>query len=135
MVVSLRANDVARAKQKILQKLGEGYSLKRAATAGGVHRKTLTNWRDEDEEFDTQCSEAIEAGTDEIEDVALNQAKRGNGIVTMFLLNARRPDKFKRGVNKEDAAPSISFTLNIGNSVQQTVAVPEATRRGLLSEG
>lgn len=131
---SRQATDVAKQRAKILQKLAEGFSCKRAATAAGLHRTTLIKWRHEDSDFDEACAEAIEQGTDEVEDIALNQARKGNGIVTMFLLNARRPDKYKRNAQGNEA-PQVSFTLNIGNSVQPALDVSKTIRGDLLPEG
>lgn len=120
-------------QEKILKKLEDGYSPNKAARAAGIHRQTLKAWREEDEEFDYNCAEAVEAGTDEIEDVALGLAKKGNGIVCLALLNARRPEKFKRGTDRSEAPPPIEFTINIGNKVQQTLAVSEAGRGDIQS--
>jgi hypothetical protein len=128
--MKLTPSDEAKAKERILKKLAEGFSPKRAAVAGRIHRTTLLRWRKEDEAFDRACHDAIEEGTDEIEDVALNQARKGNGVVTMFLLNGRRPEKYKRRVEQSGIVDhEVTFTLKptgAGLQLRETVDVPGA---------
>lgn len=64
-------------KQVILEHLTTGKSQHIAAQAAGITRTTLTTWRREDEEFEALVLDAIECGTDLLEDEALRRAKDG----------------------------------------------------------
>lgn len=133
----LRPADKQRIQNRILKKLEEGFSLIAAAKAGGIDRHTLCTWRNNEEAFDKACHEAIEGGTDQIEDVALGLAKKGNGIVCLALLNARRPEKFRRdNKNPEGERAPVSFTLQIGsNTIRASLAVPDAAGSDVQPEG
>lgn len=55
---------------------------------------TYYRWRDEDPEFAAAVDEAIEEGTDVLEDIALRRAKKQSDTLVIFLLKARRRDKY-----------------------------------------
>lgn len=96
-----------------LTALASGLSVTGAAAASKVDVRTLYRDREQDEDFKTAWDMAIEQGTDALEDEALRRAKDGtarpvfhNGkkvgtvqehsdTLMIFLLKARRPDKFK----------------------------------------
>lgn len=125
--------DRKKKQQKILKKLTDGYSCRAAARAAGIHRQTMRAWRDEDEEFDQLCADAVEDGTDEIEDHVLAQSKRGVTIASLAALNARRPEKWRRTAKQgEEGPPPISFTLNIGAGAVHTPMALSETREGHL---
>lgn len=64
-------------KRIILEVLAQGWSYTRAGNHAGVSRQTIFHWRNEDPEFARQCEEAIEAGTDILEDEATRRAAHG----------------------------------------------------------
>ncbi len=88
-----------------------------AARMIGVGRRTLYKWRDSDDEFAGACHDASEDGIDVIEDVALKRAKDSSDRLLMFLLKARRPEKYReRGVyvypdkyGRHPVKPTIEF--------------------------
>lgn len=82
-------------KSRLLAKLATGASISASAKAAAVHRTTYYVWRDDDPEFARLADEAIETGTDILEDSALKQAKTGNTTLMVLLLKSRRPDKYK----------------------------------------
>jgi len=57
--------------------LAKGYSVYTAATIASVNRSTVYRWRDEDPDFKDRWDEAVECGTDLLEDEALRRAKDG----------------------------------------------------------
>lgn len=94
-----------KSKEKILEALQRGWSLSGAARHARVSASQSYKWRREDKEFDEACDAAIEVGTDCLEDAAMNKAKRGKSdVLTMFLLNGRRPEKFRRKAEEAPAA-------------------------------
>lgn len=97
--------------EQLLDKLSKGYSVTAACKAEGVARRSYYEWRAADPEFAANADEAIEAGTDLLEDEAKRRATGPDGSDTLliFLLKARRPDKYKDRVANEhtgkDGAP------------------------------
>jgi transposase-like protein len=81
-------------RAKILADLTEGASISRAAQAAGVPRSTLYLWRRTDKVFAEAMAEALETGTDLLEDEALRRAKEYSDALLIFLLKARRPYKY-----------------------------------------
>jgi transcriptional regulator with XRE-family HTH domain len=128
---SRRANARARA----LEKLAQGLSLTAAAAAADVSRQTLWNWRQADPEFEAQVLEAIEAGTDVLEDEARRRAVEGtlrpvyqsgklvghvreySDQLTVLLLKGRRPDRYRERVDvhqsAERATPTQARSLDL----------------------
>lgn len=102
---------IIRGKAQALRTLQMGWSQAAAARNAGISRQQLLVWRDDDKEFDSACLDAIENGTDVIEDVATSRVKRGKSdMLTMFLLNGRRPDKYRP---KTDTASGGTLTINV----------------------
>jgi hypothetical protein len=100
--------------------LADGLSVTAAARAAGVARCTPYRWR-ADRAFAEAWADAIEAGTDRLEDEALRRAveraekpaagdaksaaasKTGSDSLLMALLAARRPEKFRTNPRTEPA--------------------------------
>ena len=109
--------------KKILAALSAGATLSKAASVGGISSTTLRNWRKADGAFEQDCLDALEAGTDALEDEAFRRAAIGTkkpvgfhqgqhtGVfvteysdsLLVFMLKARRPDKFKDNTKSEPA--------------------------------
>ena len=105
-------------KKKALfcQALAEGGSVSKAASAVGVSRNAMYKLRKRDEEFAQEWDDAVESGTDVLEDEAVRRAKEGtdkpvfyqgvecgrvreySDTLLIFMLKARRPEKFRDGV-------------------------------------
>lgn len=80
--------------ERALEKLRAGESREVAAQAAGVCRKTLYNWRDENDEFREAMAEADEIVTDGLESVAVRHAMAGNVALLIFLLKSRRREVY-----------------------------------------
>jgi hypothetical protein len=108
-----RTKRIDQKRAKFLARLVEGASIHAAATAAGIGRTTAYEWRDAEPEFAAAWDEAVEAGTDALEDEAIRRARSGvdepvyyqgekvgvvrrySDTLLIFMLKARRPDKFK----------------------------------------
>lgn len=108
-----------RHRAAFLEALKEGYSVSHASARVGWDRSTLYKNRQRDSEFAAAWDEAIEAGTDKLEDEARRRAVEGvnkpviyKGEITesyreysdtllMFLLNGRRPERFRQRASIE----------------------------------
>jgi hypothetical protein len=80
----------------LVAKLARGYSIAAACRAERIARSTYYEWRDSDPGFASLADAAIEAGTDLLEDEAKRRAigPGGSDTLLIFLLKARRPDKY-----------------------------------------
>ena len=81
-------------KAKFLSVLAEGGSVTQAASAIGVARKNVYEWRKKDEQFKADWDDAVEEGTDLLEDVAVRRAKDHSDTLLIFLLKARRKERY-----------------------------------------
>lgn len=84
--------DVAR--KAILSALSAGKSVSAACRAARIARSSYYLWLDEDEAFAADVRDAIEAGTDKLEDSAVKQALDGNTTLMVLMLKARRREVY-----------------------------------------
>lgn len=84
-----------------LDGLRKGLSVQGAADGAGIGRRTAYNWRAEQPEFAAAWDEAIESGTDALEDALLRRALTIDTTAAIFLLKARRPAKYREVTRHE----------------------------------
>ena len=65
-----------------------------AARAAGIGRRTAYSRRERDENFQTAWDETIEVAVERLEQEAVRRALDGSDQLLMFLLRARRPEKY-----------------------------------------
>jgi Bacteriophage Sf6, terminase small subunit-like len=73
-----------RARQRFLDGLAEGHTVTHAVKAAGIAKRTVYDIRQRDETFALAWSDAIEAGTDRIEEEALRCAVEGTERPIMY---------------------------------------------------
>ena len=121
----------ARMRSLFLDELMKGFSVSHACRVAGINRTTMYKFRDEVPGFAMAWDEAIEAGTDKLEDEAYRRAHDGTekpvfyqgeivgGVqeysdnLMKFLLEGRRPDKFRAKV-AVDASQPVTIVINGG---------------------
>lgn len=121
----------AEAKAAFLAAMRDGKSIAGSAAAAGIGRRTAYEWRDEDPVFAGAWDDAIEEGTDRLEDEAHRRAFEGttrlaqvgrdrvvevveySDTLTIFLLKGRRPEKFRDNV-KVDTTGRIDLNVVAG---------------------
>ena len=99
--------------------LAQGSSVSAACSAARIGRRTAYDWRHEDGAFAAAWDEAVEAGTDYLEDEAKRRAAQGvdepvfyqgeqcgavrkySDTLLIFMLKARRPEKYRERANVE----------------------------------
>lgn len=89
-------------QRKALAALSSGQSVTAAADTASINRWTIYRWRKEDEKFGEAMARAQEEGIDRLEDHARARAmdaERPSDALTMFLLKAHRPVKFRERVD------------------------------------
>lgn len=84
-----------------LDQLAVGASISFAAEAAGGTVSNFRAWKKADPDFAQDWEDAIESGTDFIEDVALERALTKSDPLMQMILKARRPDKYDRGSKLE----------------------------------
>jgi hypothetical protein len=92
-----------------LEALSRGLSVSAACRAQRISRYTYYNWIKTDAEFAKAAEDAIEAGTDRLEDIALERAELQSDTLTIFLLKARRREKYG-DTSKVQHSGSIAIT-------------------------
>lgn len=145
-----------RRREKFLARLREGFSILAACEASGLNRRVAYRHRETDPEFASAWDEALEEGTDRLEDEARRRAVDGvekvvvsaGAIVEILdpetgcksplmvttysdrllvkLLEARRPAKFRSGVQVNMEADDAAEVLAI---------LQAARKRALLGAG
>ncbi len=111
--VTMRTIRTAKNEEAFLEALRACGSVTSACEHAGIGRTAVYAWRDEDEAFAKAWSAAQEIGTDGLEDEALRRAYEGttrpvfyegvecgrireySDTLMIFMLKARRPEKFK----------------------------------------
>lgn len=101
-------------RKLFLDSLTCGDSESLAASRAGATVREMRAWRKEDENFAKDWEEALETGTDFIEDIATERAIKKSDPLMAMILKARRPDKYDRA-GKMD----IGVTVNVEGAKQK----------------
>lgn len=99
--------DVTPKKKEIfLTALRNAWSVRKASKRAGISRMTAYRWKGDDEEFSKAWDDAIEEGTDCLEEIAAARAMRGKSdTLLIFLLKGRRPEKYRDHHPGQDEDP------------------------------
>jgi hypothetical protein len=115
----------ARRKSLALDLLSQGHTLARIREVLGINRVTVYRWRQVDPSFAQAYSDAMEAGTDVIEQEARRRAidgydrpifQRGelagvervySDMLAALLLRGRRPEVYRDSISRSPCTPSI----------------------------
>ena len=95
MAVTGRAVRTPEKGERLLKVLSQGKSVTAACQAECIGRQTYYDWRHTDPSFAAAADQAIEDGTDRLEDIAHRRATKESDVLTIFLLKARRPSKYR----------------------------------------
>lgn len=100
----------------LLGKLSNGWSVSAACKAESISRTAYYDWRKDDPAFAAAADAAIEAGTDLLEDEARRRATgpMGSDTLLIFLLKAKRPDKYKdRSLSEHTGKDGEALTIKV----------------------
>lgn len=109
---------------RLLAVLRAGGTVMAACQAERIHRSTYYAWRAADPAFAARADDAIEAGTDELEEIALKRAITGSDTLLIFLQKARRPEKYREAIRSR-AATSPSRSRSHGGSCGRRIEVKQ----------
>jgi hypothetical protein len=76
--------EISMAKDRLLEGLRQGWSIARSASYAGVSRIVAVKWRHDDPDFAAAWFDAVEAGTDLLEDEARDRAVNGYAEPVFF---------------------------------------------------
>lgn len=82
-------------KAVFIDALKEGLSYAGAANRAGISRSTAIAHREKDPEFAKLVYEAVEEGTDSLEDEMHQRAMTVSDTLMIFSLKSRRPEKYR----------------------------------------
>lgn len=141
-----------RVRAIVIDILRRGGSWQLASDEADVSRKSIRKWYLEDPEFREECDDAIEGGTDRLEDEAIRRGQRGvrkavyhqgvivgyervysDGLLTLNL-KARRRDKYSEKSSVEMAGPGGGPIQTQNVQLTKEQLIEEARKRGLPVE-
>ncbi len=139
-----RTRRTPKRRQVILDVLRAGNSVGFACEKAGIGRQTYYDWRHDDPTFMANTEDAIEAGTDILEDVAKDRAVRHSDTLLIFLLKSRRPDKYRDSTRHDgkiihDHTGNVTHTLRdlrmfTDAEIDSMAAIAERVKAGSASE-
>lgn len=93
---STRATITDDERTRFLDGLRKGMSVAAAASVAGISRRGAYRLAEVDPAFKAAWDDAYDEGTDRIEDEVVKLGvKNGNVVALIFMLKARRPDKYR----------------------------------------
>jgi hypothetical protein len=104
-------NPTPKKGERLLAVLRVGGTVMAACQAERIHRSTYYAWRAADPEFAAQADDAIESGTDELEEIARQRAITGSDTLLIFLLKARRPEKYRERQTIQGGDKPVEITI------------------------
>lgn len=118
-------------KAKFLSVLRDsGGNVSKSAEAIGIHRQTVYDWHNSDPQFAIEMNDALEAGTDYLEEVAYTRACSVSDTLAIFLLKARRPEKYRENIRMDvETNLSDNDVHRIGESLMSSLMEAANRRR------
>ena len=111
-------------KQSFLEAFARIGTICGAADAVDIHRDTVYSWRKQDPAFKDSLERADAALTDTLESVMHEKALKGDTTALIFLLKARKPQKYTVRYRHEIVSKQFSKLIGLMTSVLKRV-VPQ----------
>lgn len=86
--------------EAFLEILRDGGSVTTACQAIGVKRQSIYQRRANDPDFKEAWDDAVESGTDRLEDEAVKRARNSSDLLLIFMLKARRPHLYRERIEQ-----------------------------------
>lgn len=115
-------------RKKFLDALEKGYSVSRACREADIDVRTAKKWRSDDQDFADDWDEALESGTDALEDKARDRAMKDSDSLMVTLLKARRPEKYRERSSVEHSG-QLDLTSARGKLEARLAALAERRRQ------
>ncbi len=124
-VVMLIAMNIVEKKAAFLEALGNKYTVRHAARAAGVGRRTVYDWREQDADFAQAWADVREDCIERLEETMYEKALSGETLAGFFMLKGMRPTVYRDNVKIEHGGA----LLNVGVDLS---AMTAADRLALL---
>jgi hypothetical protein len=121
-----RSNRTPAKRAAVLAAIAEGLTAAEAAHQAGIARRTLFEWKAEDEDFRRDYDAAYDAGTDCFEQEARRRAFNESDLLLMFLMKQRDPKRF----NTKQVVLAIGGSVDIGHTGDVTMHVDDTSAAG-----
>jgi hypothetical protein len=116
--------------------LAGGSSVRAACEAAGISKTAAFGWRRDDPDFAAAWDEAIEAGTETLEDEAVRRALAGSDTMLIFLLKARRPTVYRETLRLGGMADTAPIAIKAAVTGRVMIMIPDNGRGDrLMIEG
>lgn len=99
---------IARQKEIIVLWISRGKSFAFGCAKADIGYRAAWQWKADDDIFKADCEQAYDIGTQGLEDVADNRAKRRSDTLLMFLMKGRDPKYRDNKTIVEVQAPRVS---------------------------
>ena len=137
-----RTSRTPKKEEAFFNAVRDGRSISAACLGASITRSSAYLWRESDPAFKAKWDECVEEGTDRLEDEAMRRAVDGSDTLLIFMLKARRPQKFKDRValGGDAEAPPIRSENVSAREILESRLAALAARSGLeaiqsLTEG
>jgi transposase-like protein len=108
-------------REPFLSALRGSGNVRNACDVAGVARQVVYRWRDQEEEFSSEWSDAIAEAVELLEHEAHRRAMESSDTLLIFLLKAHKPEVYRESrapvgssaIEVKDGERSVTFTLDI----------------------
>lgn len=87
--------DTKKRQEMFLQAYANTGTVYHACRMSGVSRCTMYYWRNNDKDFAYAMQVAIDCNTEQLEQACFQKAMKGDSLLMMFLLKARKPEVYR----------------------------------------
>jgi len=130
----VRTKRNAERREQVLAALREGAECSEAAKAAGLGRTTVWTWRQADEAFAVAYADAGEQGTEVLESLARKRAVDGADTLLIFLLKARRPEKYRDTVRVDQTTTIRDDRKSVRAAAQRDPEAFERLARAMVED-
>lgn len=117
-----------------LKALEEHGTIYNACRASGTSRITAYYWRNNDPDFAAKWEIALECSVEKLEHSAYDRALKGDTLLTMFLLKAYKPEKYREKHEVKLDVPALNEEIE-RRLAQLAAGSQDATPPALTIDG
>lgn len=117
-------------RKTFLEALEMAESESKAARLAGGDIRQFRRWAEDDENFKKDWDDALEAGTDYLEDVATERAISKSDALMLHMMRVRRPDKHDRAKQVD-----MGVTINVEGARAKLLNKLQAIRNQTIENG
>ena len=100
-------------KGAFLEALRAKYTVRHAALAAGVGRRTVYDWRDQDADFAQAWADAREDCIERLEETMYEKALGGETLAGFFMLKSMRPDVYRDNVTIKHTGAILDAQIDL----------------------